>query len=102
MNVWLDDERPMPPDYDTHVKTAEEAIALLKTGNVSIISLDHDLGQIKTGYDVAKFIEESAFNGTLKRIYIRIHTQNVEGRKNMAFALQNAKRYWMNNEQPST
>ena len=39
INVWLDDERPMPAGYDVHVKTAEEAIDLLKTGNVHKISL---------------------------------------------------------------
>lgn len=94
MIVWLDDERPMPEHFDVHVKTAEEAIALLKTGQVTEISLDHDLGYEKTGYDVAKFIEESAYNETLKPLHLLIHTANPEGRKNIAFALRNAMRYW--------
>jgi hypothetical protein len=94
MNVWLDDERPMPADYDVHVKTAQEAIALLQTGNVSKISLDHDLGTHCTGYTVAKWIEEQAANGTLKKLHLRVHTQNVVGRKNICAALQNAERYW--------
>jgi len=94
MNVWLDDERPMPSDYDVHVKTAEEAINLLAAGNVDIISLDHDLGQQKTGYDVAKWIEEAAATGKLSRITVHVHTQNPVGRKNICAALQNAERYW--------
>jgi hypothetical protein len=95
MKVWLDDERPMPKDYDIHVKTAEDAIQLLSEGNVTLISLDHDLGQIKTGYDVAKWIEQSAAIGSLKRIKLRVHTQNPVGRQNICMALQNAHKYWM-------
>ncbi len=44
MKVWPDDERPMPDGYDVHVRTASEAIDLLKTGQVTRMSLDHDLG----------------------------------------------------------
>jgi hypothetical protein len=44
MRVWLDDERPKPSDFDIHVKDPESAIALLKAGLVSHLSLDHDLG----------------------------------------------------------
>jgi hypothetical protein len=94
MNIWLDDERPMPEGYDIHVKTAEEAIELLKSGKVTSISLDHDLGQDKTGYDVAKWIEEAAYDGRLAPIHLVIHTQNVAGRANIAAALQNANRFW--------
>lgn len=99
MNVWLDDERPMPSDYHIHVRTAEDAIALLETGKVTKISLDHDLGQVKTGYDVAKWIEENAANGSLKKLRIRVHTQNPVGRKNICAACQNADRYWREKEQ---
>jgi hypothetical protein len=42
--LWLDDVRPMPEAFDVHVKTAEEAIALLRRGIVVKISFDHDLG----------------------------------------------------------
>lgn len=96
VQVWLDDERPMPSDYDVHVRTAEEAIALLKSGTVSKISLDHDLGQEKTGYDVAKWIEENAINGTLNKLNVRIHTQNPVGNQNILAAIRNAYRHWGN------
>ncbi|MFY4731231.1 cyclic-phosphate processing receiver domain-containing protein [Nitrospira sp. BLG_2] len=98
MNVWLDDERPMPPDYHIHVRTAEDAIALLETGKVTKISLDHDLGQVKTGYDVAKWIEENAIKGTLTKLCIRVHTQNPVGRQNICAACQNAMKYWGDND----
>lgn len=100
MKVWLDDERPCPHDYNLHIKTADEAIELLKTGKVIKISLDHDLGTDdlnNTGYKVAKFIEEGAFKKELKYIEVNIHTANPIGRKNMLTAIRNAKFYWKDN-----
>ena len=47
------------------VRTAAEAIEVLKSGNTVSISLDHDLGDDATAgteYDVATWIEKSAFN----------------------------------------
>lgn len=96
MRLWLDDERPIPEGYTHHAKTAHEAIDLLKTGLVEMISLDHDLGPAEagTGYDVAKFIEEAAIKGEMREISLRIHTQNPIGRVNIAKALQRAYRAW--------
>lgn len=42
MKVFLDDIRPAPAGW-VLVKTAEEALALLRGGEVTEISLDHDL-----------------------------------------------------------
>lgn len=101
IRLWLDDERPMPASFDRHVKTASEAIEVLATGEVSLASLDHDLGLYgpgsdgRTGYDVAKWIEEQAVSGLLKPLTVMVHSQNVVGRHNMVMALKNAKRAWM-------
>lgn len=94
--MWMDDERPMPIGYTHHVKTADQAIELLKTGKVIKCSLDHDLGSDYngTGYDVAKWIEESAHNGTLKPLRCTVHSKNPAGAKNMKMALQSAYRAW--------
>ena len=87
MNVWLDDLRNAPEGFDVHVKTAQEAINLLKSGHVEVISLDHDLGEgAGTGYDVACFIERHNIP-----VICHIHTQNVVGRRNMEMALRKAK-----------
>ena len=103
VRIWLDDERPMPAHFNVHCKTAPEAISLLQQGNVVAISLDHDLGLgegIGNGYDVAKLIEEGAAQGTLPPIrLLTLHTANPIGRQRMAMALQNAKRYWAQNQQ---
>ena len=63
LKVYLDDERT-PPDGWVLVKTPAQAIALLETGEVSHLSLDHDLGDdegIGTGYDVVLWMEEQIF-----------------------------------------
>jgi hypothetical protein len=44
VKVYLDDRRPAPDDSWTLVATPEEAVELLKTGGVTEISLDYDLG----------------------------------------------------------
>lgn len=71
MILWLDDIRqPWKHGYIgvDWAKTADEAIAFLKTGRVSFASLDHDLSENatlgrpgcneKTGYTVICWLEE--------------------------------------------
>jgi hypothetical protein len=102
MKVWLDDIRPMPPGFDVHVRTAGEAIALLRRGGVRLISLDHDLGDAPngTGYEVAKWIEEGAFRRSqgepdgLSPLAWQVHSRNPVGLGNMTRALRNADRFW--------
>ena len=57
MKIYLDDIRTEPDGW-VSAKTAQEAIELLKSNNISKISLDHDLGDDKngTGYDVILWI----------------------------------------------
>jgi hypothetical protein len=43
VNLYLDDYRPCPIGWAL-AKTVEEAMALLRTGEVERASLDHDLG----------------------------------------------------------
>ena len=95
IRLWLDDHRPMPAHYTHWAKTARQAIEILQTGEVIECSLDHDLGnQVETGYDVAKWIEEHAHDGTLSKIRCRVHSQNPAGAKNIKLALQGAYRAW--------
>ena len=60
MRVFLDDERTTPEGW-IRVYWPSEAIALLQTGEVEELSLDHDLGDDErgTGYDVVLWIEEA-------------------------------------------
>jgi len=59
MKIYLDDERATP-DRWVRVYLPDEAIELLKSGNVAEISLDHALGDDERGtaYDVVLCIEK--------------------------------------------
>lgn len=75
--VYLDDVRPKPDHYHQIVRTAEEAIELIKSGVVEHISLDNDLG---TGYmegkRVAQFIENAYISGEIEFVSFHPHTSN--------------------------
>lgn len=81
MKLFLDDLRDCPSDF-VPAKTYDEMISLLEQnkGNVEEISLDHDLGETKTGYDVCKYLVENDY-WCMNRI--TIHTANAVGAKNM-------------------
>lgn len=101
LHVWLDDLRPMPSSFNIHVLTAKTAIQCLQTGRVSHISLDHDLGDdpaVGSGNEVAVFIEEGAFDGTLPRLVWTIHSANPVGINKMTQALRNADKFWDNSD----
>ncbi len=95
IRVWLDDKRPMPKGFDVFAMTAPEAIRYLETEEVSIVSLDHDLGaENGTGYDVATYIEKRAHNRTLPRLEWHVHSANPVGAARMRAALESADRFW--------
>lgn len=99
VSIWLDDERKMPSRFDHHVKTAKEAIKVIRRANeeegILRISLDHDLGKdCGNGYEVATFIEEAAFMDQLLPFDLFIHTANPSVRKKMLQACLNAARFW--------
>ena len=79
----------------------EEAIQLLETGLVAFISLDHDLGlennlfgEERSGYTVAKWIEQKAYEGVLPELNWAIHSANPVGRNRMEHALKKADTFW--------
>ena len=102
--MYLDDERTEPDGW-VRVKTPAQTIALLETGEVSHLSLDHDLGDdegIGTGYDVVLWMEEQVFLTERGNFYnapkrlgqisetrfippenITVHTANVSARVKM-------------------
>jgi hypothetical protein len=93
MKVYLDDERTTP---DGWVRTywPEEAIALLKTGAVTEISLDHDLGDDAhgTGYSVLLWLEEQvAVHGMVPPI-MHVHSANASARQKMEAAIATINR----------
>lgn len=101
--VYLDDERTAPGGW-VQVRWPEEAIDLLKTGNVETISLDHDLGEgseyenPRTGYDVLLWIEKEVATGDFTPPKIIIHTANTPARSKMNLAVRQIKRLYKRRE----
>ncbi len=84
MKVYLDDERTTPEGW-TRVYWPSEAIELLQTGQVTELSLDHDLGNDArgTGYDVVLWVEEQvAMHGFVPPTIV-VHSANVSARAKM-------------------
>lgn len=94
MKVYLDDERATPVGW-TRLYWPDEAIDLLLTGTVEVISLDHDLGddQRGTGYDVVKWIEEQVVTAGFVPPIIRVHSANVSARKKMELGIRSIERF---------
>lgn len=89
MKVFLDDLRTAPEGW-VRVLWPEEVIDLLKTGLVTELSLDHDLGDDShgTGYDVLVWIEVAiALNGFVPPS-IKIHSANPAAVQRMEAALR--------------
>lgn len=93
MKVYLDDERTTP---DGWVRTywPEEAIALLKTGAVTEISLDHDLGDDAhgTGYSVLLWLEEQVAVHGMAPPIMHVHSANASARQKMEAAIATINR----------
>lgn len=78
MKIYLDDCRPTPQGW-VRCYWPDEVIALLQTGEVTDLSLDHDLGDDErgTGYDVILWIEEAvALEGFIPPL-INVHSANT-------------------------
>lgn len=88
MKVYLDDERKTPDGW-VRCYWPEEVISLLKTGNVTVISLDHDLGEgreyekPRTGKDVLVWLEEQVKEHGFKPPQVWVHSMNPVGRIEM-------------------
>lgn len=95
MRVYLDDERESPEGW-VRVYWPDEAIELLKTGEVIEISLDHDLGDDErgTGYDVVLWIEEAVATTGFEPPEIKVHSANSSARQKMELGISSIKRLW--------
>lgn len=86
MRVYLDDERQAPIGWTRTTKVCE-TIELLRTNKVTHLSLDHDLGCEKTGYDVLLWIEQEMGFNKFNPPIIKIHTANSSARVKMELAV---------------
>jgi len=94
VKVYLDDER-VPPEGWVLVRWPDEVIDLLKTGEVTHLSLDHDLGDDGrgTGYDVLLWLEEQVFNNKFFKVpEMKVHSANSGARPKMESAIRSIQR----------
>lgn len=89
MKVYLDDERATPDGW-VRCYWPDEVIELLYSGDVTEISLDHDLGDDErgTGYDVLLWIEEAVAERGWRPPAMSVHSANSSARQKMEAAIR--------------
>lgn len=77
MKIVLDDRRNIPDNSPYNlVRTYEECVEMIRLfRHISFISLDYNLGTVKTGYDVLVYMKE---NGIAVK-HINIHSNHILG-----------------------
>ena len=95
MKIFLDDIREPPDDSWFVCRTYRECekYILYYHETIEEISFDHDLGEDKTGYDVAKLFEHHCFHKHFPCPKWIIHSANPVGRANIEMAMRKAE-YW--------
>jgi hypothetical protein len=96
MKVYLDDERNTPDGW-FRVYEPHQAIGILESGNVTHISLDHDLGDdegIGTGYDVILWIEEQVALSNFVPPRILVHSANPSAQKKMKLGVEQIRKLY--------
>jgi hypothetical protein len=107
IQLYVDDLRPIPEGY-RGVRTVLEAIEILRTGQVSHLDLDHDMGEwgklpeelVPQGAEIPvreltgmTILEWMAATGTWPE-YVGVHTANYKAAEDMhAFLRANDPRY---------
>ena len=96
MKIYLDDERATPDGW-IRVYWPDEAIDLLQSGNVTEISLDHDLGDDErgTGYDVVLWIEEAVITRGFVPPIIKVHSANSSARIKMELGIESINTFML-------
>jgi hypothetical protein len=84
MKMFVDDVREPKSLEWVWVRTYDEAVKLLRGNPVSVLSLDHDLGEGKSGYDIAKWLIEHR----VWPQHIYCHSMNPVGRQNILSLLK--------------
>ncbi len=95
MKVYLDDQRPAPEGW-APARTADEAIALLRQGGVTELSLDYDLGDphFGTGLDVLDWLEAALAQGRVRLPRLIAHSGSPLGRRRLETSIALLEERW--------
>ena len=103
--LWVDDTRnPFEDDWLNFspigrnckvywAQSYKEAINYLEKTWPDAICLDHDLGEEKSGYDIAKYIVDRCINDNLKLPLFANQSANPIGRNNILSLFQNFNKF---------
>lgn len=103
--LWVDDARnPMEDDWMNFspigrnckviwAQSYQEAIDFLEKEWPDAICLDHDLGEEKSGYDIAKYIVDRCIDEGKKLPEFASQSANPVGRENIITLLSNYKKH---------
>lgn len=77
MKIVLDDHRNIPSNSPYNlVRTYDECVEMIRLfRKISFISLDYNLGTVKTGYDVLVYMKEN----NIEVQHINIHSNHILG-----------------------
>ena len=77
MKIVLDDQRNIPANSPYNlVRTYDECVEMIRLfRKISFISLDYNLGTVKTGYDVLVYMKEN----NIEVKHINIHSNHILG-----------------------
>lgn len=85
--MFLDDTRMPEDDSWDIVRSYDDAVNYVKKYGVPrVMSLDHDLGDGKTGYDFVKWLVNEDLSRKLvipRSIEVTVHSANPVGKKNI-------------------
>ncbi len=101
-NIFLDDERALPPGNWLLARDAAQFLALLRDHEPTIISFDHDLGcdergaELPSGQHCMRQLIDDAMDRPAAFEHLRLvvlHSANPVGRANMCGLLESAQRH---------
>lgn len=102
--LWIDDIRD-PEKYlnldKSYIilwaRSYDSAKRYIDLYRPDVVDFDHDLGEEKTGYDVAKYIVHQCMENKSNLPEYKIHSANPVGRENIDKLLQNYMKFISNN-----
>ena len=92
LRLYLDDQRPAPPGWEL-AKTMDEAIDILRTGDVAELSLDYDLGDARrgTGLQLLKWLESAIAQGQIRLPRLSAHSGSPLGRRRLEAQIESMR-----------
>ena len=103
--LWVDDCRnpneadwlrhsPIAFPFEVHwAKSHDEAVAYMERHWPDAVCLDHDLGEERTGYDIAKYIVNRCLIEGLPLPAYASQSDNPVGRENILQLFENYKKF---------